>query len=408
MPASLRSGFAWTFAGNAVYAAGQWAALSLAAKLGGADVLGAYALAVAVAAPISMLAHLNLRAVLATDMAREHPFGDYLALRLRVSGLGLAALGLLAAVSGYPASLAAAILLAGFSHAAEAASDIYYGAMQRRGEMERIGRSMMARGVLSAFGFGAALGLGGGLLWALAAGAAGRLAVLLLYDRPRGSAGERLSGSGWRAQRVILRTALPLGAVLMLISLNTNLPRYAIERSLGVRELGAFAAVASFVTVGNTIANALGQAATPRLAAGFSGRDRAGFRALAWKLAGCLFAAGLAGVAAAALLGKPLLALLYRPEYAAYSGLLVAVMAAAVPGYVAIGLGFVITATRAFTAQVPLFCAVAATCGLMSWLLAPRFGLHGAAAALAAAALVQIGGSVLVLGRAFHRLESPA
>jgi O-antigen/teichoic acid export membrane protein len=61
----------------------------------------------------------------------------------------------------------------------------------------------------------------------------------------------------------IFRTALPLGLVLMLISLNTNLPRYVIEHRLGTRELGAFAAVASFMAAGTTIVNALGQAAHP-------------------------------------------------------------------------------------------------------------------------------------------------
>jgi hypothetical protein len=39
-PASLRSSFAWTFAGNGIYAAGQWAILSLFAKLGSDEMLG--------------------------------------------------------------------------------------------------------------------------------------------------------------------------------------------------------------------------------------------------------------------------------------------------------------------------------------------------------------------------------
>jgi hypothetical protein len=39
---SIRSDFAWTLAGNVVYAASQWAILSLAATLGGAEMLGHY------------------------------------------------------------------------------------------------------------------------------------------------------------------------------------------------------------------------------------------------------------------------------------------------------------------------------------------------------------------------------
>jgi len=407
-PVSLRSSFAWTFTGNAIYAAGQWAILSLVAKLGGGEMLGQYALAGAVTTPVVMLSHLNLRAVLATDVSGQRPFGDYLAVRLGITGLSLAAIAILALVSGHLGPLTAVILVTGLSLSTESVSDIYHGAMQRRDEMERIARSMIARGIVSAAAFGAALWFARDLVWALVAMTAGRLAVLVAYDRPRGSAGECLSRSGLRAELAILRTALPLGIVLMLVSLNTNLPRYAIERHLGVRELGAFAAVASFMTVGSTIVNALGQAATPQLARCFSRRESGQFRRLTLKLAGSAFALGVAGILVAALFGKVVLRVVYRPEYAAYSGLLVAVMSAAALGYIAIALGYVITSARAFNAQAPLFCAVAASCGFASWLLVPRFGLDGAVLALAVAAAVRIGGGVLILRRAFHGMEPAA
>lgn len=402
-PGSLRSGFAWTFAGNAVYGASQWAILSLLAKLGGREMLGQYALAVALATPAIMLAHLNLRAVLATDMARRHTFGDYLTVRLGTTAVALLALAALAAASDNSRALAAVILLTGVAQSAENVSDIYYGALQRRERMEQIGRSLMVRGLGSLALLGGTLWLTRDLVWATLALAFGRVAVLLAYDRPKGSAGEDLSPSGWRAQWTILRTAFPLGVVLMLSSLNTNLPRYAIERYLGTRQLGAFAAVASFMTVGGTVVNALGQTATPRLARYFSRRDMAGFRRLVVKLAGLMLALGIAGVIAAAAIGKPVLRMVYRPDYAVLSGLLVAVMGVAILGYLAGTFGYVVTSARAFQAQVPLFCGVAAASGLASWLLIPRLGLYGAALALAAAACLQLGGEAWILARAIHR-----
>jgi O-antigen/teichoic acid export membrane protein len=200
-----------------------------------------------------------------------------------------------------------------------------------------------------------------------------------------------------------LRQALPLGAVLMLVSLNTNIPRYAIEHHLGLRELGAFAAVVSFVTAGSTVVNALGQAATPRLARHFSIGDAAGFLRLAGKLGASVIGLGAAGVAAAFLLGPWVLTIAYRPEYADYSGLLVWVMGAAIPIYLAGVLGYAVTATRAFDAQAPLFAVVAAVCGIASWLLVPRLGLGGAAVALAATASLQVGGQLTILTRSLRR-----
>ena len=81
-------------------------------------------------------------------------------------------------------------------------------------------------------------------------------------------------------------------------------------------------------------------------------------------------------------------------------------MAAAVPIYIAGTLGYVITSVRAFDAQLPLFCAVAAACAGASWLLVPRFGLMGAPAALALAACVQVVGELGILARAFRRAET--
>lgn len=404
--ASLRSSFAWTLAGNGLYAAAQWATLSLAAKLGGSEMLGQYALAVALTTPLVMLSHLNLRAVLATDLDGRHPFGDYVAVRLGVSGLSLAGIAILALVSGHSGSLAAVILVTGLAQSSETVSDIYYGAMQRRDEMELIARSMMARGLVSVCAFGLALYAFRDLVWALAAVAAARVALLLAYDRPRGAAGESMARSGLGAEVSILRAAIPLGVMLLLVSLNTNLPRYAIERFLGVGELGAFAAVASFMTVGSTAVNALGQATTPRLARHFSRRESRQFLRLTFLLAASMGGLGVAGVAVAAVFGATILGVAYRPEYAAHGGLLVGVMGAAIPSYMAAALGYAITAARAFDAQVPLFCVVAASCGAASWLLVPRFGLRGAAMSLAIAASVQIGGEALILARAMRRIET--
>jgi O-antigen/teichoic acid export membrane protein len=404
-PISLRRSFGWTFAGNTVYAAGQWAILSLIAKLGGSEMLGHYALALALTTPAVMLTHLNLRAVVATDVEARYPFGDYLAVRLGTTAAGLAAIAGLAFASSHFRPLAMTILVTGLSQSAETVSDLFHGALQRRERMGQIARSMMARAIVSVAALGIVLWWSHDLVSAVVALALGRLAVLLAYDLPRGVAGECLSGSGWRAELAILRTALPLGVVLMLVSLSTNLPRYAIGHDLGTRELGVFAAVVSFMTAGSTVVHALGQVATPRLARYFSERNLPRFRQMAFQLAGLVLASGVAGMFVATLFGKVVLRVLYRPEYAVYSGLLVAVMAAAIPGYLAIAFGYVITSARAFNAQMPLFCCVAACCGVVSWVLVPRIGLPGAVLALAAAACVQIGGEALILARALQRME---
>ncbi len=404
-PASLRRNFTWTFSGNALYGVCQWAVLSLIAKLGTNEMLGQYALAVAVTAPVSMLSQMNLRSVLTTDMEHRHAFGDYVAVRLATTVLAVAAIAGIALLSRYPYNAAACIVLVGLSMGVDNISDIYYGPLQRSERMEQIARSMIARGLLALCAFGITLFATRSLVPAVATLALARLAVLLVYDRPRGSAGQRMSPSGRTAQWDIFRTALPLGVALMLVSLTSNIPRYAVERFLGTSDLGVFAAVAAFLTAGSTFVNALGQSFIPRLARCFSVRDLRQFRRLTWRLVGLAISLGAAGILASSLLGGFVLRLAYRAEYAGQTGLLVIVMGAATCVYVAVVLGYVITGARSFVAQMPMLAAVAVTSAIASWLLVPAMGLRGAALAVAFAACVQVAGECVILQGALRRVE---
>jgi O-antigen/teichoic acid export membrane protein len=235
-----------------------------------------------------------------------------------------------------------------------------------------------------------------------------RIAVLLAYDRPKGSQGQRLSRTGARDQLKIFKTALPLGVVLMLVSYTSNVPRYVVEHYLGTRGLGVFAAMAAFLMAGSTVVSALGQSFTPRLARYFSQRDMVRFRQLALTLVGLALALGVVGVAGAMVAGGFALRLFYRAEYGAYGRVLAELMGAAALVYVAAALGFVITSARSFLAQMPLLALVVATSTVAGWLLVPVMGLSGAALAVAAGASVQIAGELLILRQTVRRPERAA
>jgi O-antigen/teichoic acid export membrane protein len=402
---SIRRNFAAVFAGDTVFAAAQWATLSLVARLGGTEMLGQYALAVAIVSPVALFAHLNLRAVLATDVERLHPFGDYMAVRMGTTALGLAVILGLALLSGHAWPVAPAIVLAGVVLAADHFSDLCYGALQRSERMDQVARSTTARGTLALAAMGAALWMTHSLPWAIAAQAAARIAVFLAYDRPAAAVHESPQRSGFAAQSAILRAALPLGVVLMLITLSGNLPRYAIERRLGTAALGVFAAVASFQAIGSAVVNPLGQTMTPRLARAFSQGQTPLFLRLAAQLTGAACLLGAAGVGVALVAGRLALGIAYGRAFTPYGGLLVWMMAAGILSYAGSALGYVITAARAFDSQAPLFLAVAAVSGAASWVLVPRFGLEGAALALVLAWLAQIAGELLILRRALRKRE---
>src|SRR5258707_8606837 len=79
---SLSANFTWTFLGNTVHSVGQWAMLVLLAKLTQPELVGQYALGLAIVLPVLMSTNLQLRNVVATDLQEQIQFGYYLGFRL--------------------------------------------------------------------------------------------------------------------------------------------------------------------------------------------------------------------------------------------------------------------------------------------------------------------------------------
>lgn len=402
----LRSDFGWTFAGNAIYAACQYAVLVVLAKRGSPELVGHYSLAVAVATPVITFAMLQLRSLQVSDVRRESPFGDYFTFRLITMLLALVSIAGLCAGLKYSGSTFALTEAVGLALAIEAISDIVYGQMQVNRRMDRIAKSMIGRGLLSLVVLVGAMIATGSLLWSILGMAAIRVAVFLCYDL---GAARETAGESWRPslrgmwrfrpdiQRNLLRLAFPVGLVSVLVSLNTSIPRYFIDWSLGPRELGLFSALAFFQSSGNMIVGALGQAAFGRMARHAADNDIAGFRRLLGKLLLVGGGLGIGGVAAAALLGRQVLTMLFRPEYAQRPRLLTYLMAAAAMGYLAQLIGYAVTAARIFKPQIPLFAVVASTLVVTSYLLTPRGGMGGAITAILITGLVQIMGLSFLL-----------
>src|SRR5688572_9465732 len=128
------------------YAACQWGMIMAIARLGSPLLVGQFALGVAIASPVILLANLDLRALLTTDTRREFRFQDYLGLRLLTTLLALSVIGGLAATLGGGAEIAGIVMALGAFKATESVSDLQYGLFQQRGRNDRVGRSLMLRG----------------------------------------------------------------------------------------------------------------------------------------------------------------------------------------------------------------------------------------------------------------------
>ena len=422
---SLRANFSWTFVGNVVYAACQWGMLVVLANLGSPEMVGQFALGLAVTAPVMMCARLELAAVQATDAGREYLFGDYLGLRLITSVLALLVIVGIVLATGYRWETARVILTVGMAKSLESVSDVFYGLLQQRERMDRIGKSKMIRGPVSLVALGLGVALTGSVFWGVAGLAIAWALILVGYDirsgvlmlkplpyRPgravlRGDEQKAMLRPRWEVRTLakLAWLALPLGFVMMLDALNYSIPRYFIERYLGEQELGIFAAIAYLQNAGVTVVFALGQSVSPRLAQYYAAGNGRAFRSLLLKLVGIGALLGSAGVLVALVAGREILTLLYRPEYADHD-VFVLLMVGAGSAYVALLLGYGMIAARYFRAQIPLFTFVTGTAVLACLWLIPSHGLCGAATAFIITMVVQAGGSLVIVVyalRALHR-----
>lgn len=416
---TLRRNFSWTFVGNAVYAACQWGMLVVLAKLGSPEMVGQFTLGLAITAPVFMFTNLQLRHIQATDAKQQYLFGDYLSLRLISTALGLALIAMITVAAGYRWEISLVILLVGLAKAFESISDVFYGLIQQQERMDRIALSLMLKGPISLVMLSLGVYLSGNIIWGMVGLVVSWAIVAIGYDLRNGKSilkntrrdthnRELISDArlkfNWERKKLanLIWLALPLGFGMLLISLNVNIPRYFVERYLGERELGFFAAIAYLMVAGNMVVNALGESATPKLAKYYAAGDSKAFRKLLIRLV--VIAASLGGLAiiVAKVAGGQILTLVYQPEYAKHVDLFVWLMVAAGISYISSFLGYAMTAARYFRIQMPLFSIATAISALSCFWLVPTFELKGAAIALILSAVIQ---AIMTFGVIIHALN---
>jgi O-antigen/teichoic acid export membrane protein len=406
---SLRHNFAWTFVGSGLYAGCQWGMLSTLAKLGSASIVGEFTLGLAVAAPVFMFTNLQLRAVQATDVRKEHRFAHYFTLRLLATLFGLAAVACILPFIRATPAVRLVVFLVAVSKSIECMSDATAGLLQREEQLRKVAISMMIRGICSVMVFAILFAYFHSAALSVLAMSGVWFAVLMLYDLPNAKAvidpGDGLFGFDMRQLRKVAMLGLPLGWVATLISLNTNMPRYFLQHYLGFADQGIYASLAYLVVAINLVVTALSVSVTTRLAHMFAHGERRRFFRMLLKLSmlGVLVVA--VGVPFSLLVGRPLLTVLYRPEYGEHVGLLAVLVAATGVSTIGSFLFCGMTAARAFRAQVPVYAAALAAGMVGAALLIPRWGLIGAGAAvLISAATIVVGG--LMVMRVVLRLRA--
>ncbi|MCH8913976.1 MAG: hypothetical protein IIA33_10475 [Planctomycetes bacterium] len=251
------------------------------------------------------------------------------------------------------------------------------------------------------------------MVWAVAVLAGTWVATFILYDlvvaakllraNVRSEVGTRLRPRFDRATLLRLSwIALPLGVVMGVISLQTNIPRYFVQGYAGEEALGYFGALAYPMIAATMVANAMGQSASPRLAVHFV-KDPTAYRRLLIRLGSIAAVIGLAFIGGTLVFGRAILTLLYDASYAEHQRSFVILAAATAIQLVASCAGYGLTAARHIRIQVLLVSVSCLATLAAALVFVPRSGVRGGAIAVLVTSSVML---VLFVGAtwwAFHR-----
>lgn len=384
--------------GNITYAGAQFVIVVLLNKFGSPEIVGQYSLGLAVTAPVFMLSYLHLRSVLIIDTSGNYAFGDFFGLRLVTTAVAFAVTTGFCIVSGFDWKTLLVIFFISLYRIIESVSDILLGIIQKQERLDQISVSRVAKGMFSILAFALAFIPTQSLVLSLFIMTIGWLAITIGYDARKAKVFTSLTPIFNKSRlKQLLIVSSPLGIVLALMSLNTNIPQYAIAYFKGEYDLGVYASLSYMIVACNVVVTALGEAITPRLARWHAGKKHKEFIRLLSKMV----AMGM-GISAFAcligwLFGKQILTLLYSSNIAQEIELFRWLLVSTFLVFVSSFFWYAITATGKFKAQIPLFLCTVITNALACLLLVPAYGVLGAAMGTILALFVQMIGSVVVL-----------
>jgi O-antigen/teichoic acid export membrane protein len=391
---TLREDTMWALVGALAQAGGQLLTMIVLTHYVATELVGQYALGLAVATPLNVFADRAIRMLQATSSESDFPLRDYLGFRVFLGSLAFLCTVILLIVWRMELTGTQVILLVALGRFVEGIEQTLYGRLHRSSQMRHIGQSQVIRAVAAFVSLVAVLSVCRRLELALAVSLGANLIVLDCLDRRRVDQLESpptgrqrplrsqvhvaLPSSSWMS---LARLALPLALSTFLVAVTASLPRLYLARTVNEHTLGVFAILCYLCFPATMLVSAIMQAATPRLADLYR-LDAGRYRQLFARLFSVCAVLALGNWVFVALAGRPVLQFLFGPDYAVASDHLDWIAAASGVGFLATVPATALSAHRIFRATLVTCGLSCIVCGISGAMLIPRYSLTGAVAVM--------------------------
>ena len=358
MALSLKKNFGFALIGNLGYAASQYLILLTFVKLYTIEDVGVFIYAGAFTTPLMMALDMHLRNFYITDQENKYSFSTYLTFKTLTNVIGIVVLGVASFI--FKPSFFNIILVVVCVKVFESQLDLIYGVYQKNNRLDYIAYSRIIRGLIAVVIVFLVSFFLNDIFYSLLAYLFIWFSLYFFYERKqvvkRGFIKKKelsLLVPKWGAMKPLLYLGFPMFISIFIDKYYASYPRIAVENFLGVEMLGVFGSLLYFKSVGGQFIGSLAQSAVPKLSTYFNEKKINNFNRLLIKMISIGFFIGLMLTLMAYLLGSELLVVLYTPEYAEYSKVLVCVL-----------LGATVTFSYAYI-------ATALTCIRKQWLRLP-------------------------------------
>jgi len=394
---SLLNKAKFLLSGNILFAFSQWLILIFISHFSDNQAVGAYTYALALVTPVFMLTNLQLRPIVVAEFNLNSNFNykSYFALRFYSIFLAILASFLLSILS--TSNVWEVVLLLGCIKALEAISDIIYAYYNAQGKTKLISLSLTVKSLSLILIFGS-------LLYFYSLLNIGLIGIILIYVLTLLVVDFRNIGLNRKYfylnivdfKNVII-LALPLGISVMLVALQSNIPRFFLEKSFNLEAVGVFSVFYYFIIVGGIVINSICQFISPKFSILFKENKMHELNKLtiqAWGMAAFL---GVSGLIVSITLGDFFVNILYGSHYLFWIDILNIIMFAGLFTYLSVVNGYLMTSLGLIKIQLPLFLFLTIFTLVLCWTLIPAYGLLGAAWATVASSAAQFILSTLIL-----------
>lgn len=394
---SLLNKAKFLLSGNILFAFSQWLILIFISHFSDNQAVGAYTYALALVTPVFMLTNLQLRPIVVAEFNLNPNFNykSYFALRFYSIFLAILLSFLLSFLSS--SNVWKVVLLLGCIKALEGISDIIYAYYNAQGKTKLISLSLTVKSLALILIFGSLLyfynllniGLMGIILI--------YVLTLLLIDFRNIGLNKKYFYLNVVDFKNIIILALPLGISVMLVALQSNIPRFFLEKFFNLEYVGVFSVFYYFIIVGGIVINSICQFISPRFSILFKEnkmRELSKLTMQAWSVAAFL---GISGLIVSITLGDFFVNILYGRHYLVWIDILNIVMFAGLFTYLSVVNGYLMTSLGLIKIQLPLFLFLTIFTLVLCWILIPAYGLLGAAWATVASSAAQFILSTLIL-----------